>query len=152
MLCSRPPPTAGDRTLDPTALSSELPTADDVVATAALLAGQIVHTPLIESPVLSERTGGRILLKAETLQYTGAFKFRGAMSRLARLTAAERARGVVAFSSGNHGQAIAAAGRRLGVPTVVAIPVRAARTARAKRTWCCRSAGNSPAASMRSPA
>ncbi|HSG87641.1 MAG TPA: pyridoxal-phosphate dependent enzyme, partial [Pseudomonadales bacterium] len=72
--------------------------------------------------MLSERTGGRILLKAETLQYTGAFKFRGAMSRLVRLAAAERERGVVAFSSGNHGQAIAAAGRRLGVPTVVVMP------------------------------
>lgn len=140
MLPATAPP-AGDRTLtrnpaqpDPAQPDPALlPTSEDVLATGALLAGHVVHTPLLESPLLSERTGARVLLKLETLQYTGAFKFRGAMSRLLRLTADERRRGVVAFSSGNHGQAIAAAGRRLDIPSVVVMPdnapaVKLART------------------------
>jgi threonine dehydratase len=102
--------------------ASRVPDAEDVRATHALLAGRVVRTPLLRAPVLDARTGGTVLLKAETLQHTGAFKFRGAMSRLLRLTDAERARGVVAFSSGNHGQAVAAAGRRLGIAATIVMP------------------------------
>ncbi|MFN7620950.1 MAG: pyridoxal-phosphate dependent enzyme, partial [bacterium] len=74
---------------------------------ARQIAGQAVRTPLIESPALNARTGGRVLLKAETLQRAGAFKFRGAWNRISRLTEEEKARGVVAYSSGNHAQAVA---------------------------------------------
>lgn len=93
-----------------------------MVATAALLRGRVVRTPLLRSPALDERLGGRILLKAESLQYTGSFKFRGAMSRLLRLDRAQADRGVVTFSSGNHGQAVAAAGRLLGTRVTVVMP------------------------------
>lgn len=93
----------------------------------------MIHTPLLESRVLGERCGGRVLLKLETLQYTGSFKYRGAMNRLLRLDADQRRSGVVAFSSGNHGQAVAAAGRTLGVPACIVMPetapaVKLART------------------------
>lgn len=76
----------------------------DIQAAAERLKGQAVETPLIESPALNERLGGRVFLKPETLQRAGAFKFRGAYNRLSQLTDAEKSRGVVAFSSGNHAQ------------------------------------------------
>jgi len=104
-----------------------LPSAADVTATARLLASRVVRTPLISSPALDERTGGRVLIKVEPFQRTGSFKFRGAMSRLLRLSEAERAAGVVAWSSGNHGQAVAAAGRLLAVPAVIVMPADAPR-------------------------
>jgi threonine dehydratase len=85
----------------------------------------VVRTPLLEHADLNERLGGRVLLKAEPLQHTGSFKFRGAMSRLLRLGPAERAAGVVAFSSGNHAQAVAAAGARLGVDVRIVMPANA---------------------------
>ena len=73
----------------------------DIEAAAARLAGLALVTPLVESPALNERVGGRVLLKLETLQRVGAFKFRGAYNRLVQLDAGQRRRGVVAFSSGN---------------------------------------------------
>ncbi|MDE2486971.1 MAG: threonine/serine dehydratase [Alphaproteobacteria bacterium] len=94
----------------------------DVEAAAARLAGHAVVTPLIESPALSERIGARVLIKPETLQRVGAFKFRGAYNRLAQLSADERTRGVVAFSSGNHAQGVALAARLLGVPAIIVMP------------------------------
>lgn len=94
----------------------------DVQDAARLLHGHAVRTPLIESPALNARVGGRVLLKAETLQVIGAFKFRGAYNRIARLTEAERARGVVAYSSGNHAQAVAAAARMVAAPAVIVMP------------------------------
>lgn len=109
------------------AAPAPLPTAADVTATAQLLAGRVVRTPLIASAVLDDRVGGRVLIKVEPFQRTGSFKFRGAMSRLLRLSEAERAAGVVAWSSGNHGQAVAAAGRLLGVPAVIVMPADAPR-------------------------
>ena len=85
----------------------------DIQSAAARLAGLAVRTPLIESPALNERLGGRVLIKPETLQRAGAFKFRGAYNRLSQLNDAEKARGVVAFSSGNHAQGVALAAQLL---------------------------------------
>ena len=95
---------------------------DGVLDAASRLAGVAVRTPLIESPALNERLGGRILLKAEMLQVAGAFKFRGAYNRISRLTEAEKARGVVAYSSGNHAQAVAAAARMMGTGAIIVMP------------------------------
>lgn len=95
---------------------------EGVLDAARQIAGQAVRTPLIESPALNERLGGRVLLKAENLQYAGAFKFRGAYNRISRLTEAEKARGVVAYSSGNHAQAVAAAARLVGTSAIIVMP------------------------------
>ncbi|TPN41743.1 threonine/serine dehydratase [Mesorhizobium sp. B1-1-6] len=94
----------------------------DIHAAAARLSGLIVETPLIESPELNSRFGGRILFKPETLQRTGSFKFRGAYNKLSSLSAEERGRGVVAFSSGNHAQGVAASAAMFGVRAVIAMP------------------------------
>jgi threonine dehydratase len=94
----------------------------DVEAAARRLAGVAVETPLIESPALNERLGARVLIKPETLQRVGAFKFRGAYNRLVQLSPAERRRGVVAFSSGNHAQGVALAARLLAMPAVIVMP------------------------------
>lgn len=99
--------------------------AKDVLAAARRLSGQAVRTPLLSCPALDALTGGRMLLKAENLQIGGAFKFRGAYNRLVQLDAREREAGVVAWSSGNHAQGIAAAGTRLGVRTTVIMPADA---------------------------
>jgi threonine dehydratase len=88
---------------------------------------EVAHrTPLLYSAALSERFGGEIYLKAESLQHTGSFKVRGAANRLAALTAPERARGVIAASAGNHAQGVAVAARRLHVNATVVMPERAA--------------------------
>src|SRR3546814_4039183 len=76
------------------------PTLDDIRAAARRLDGLAVRTPLLESPALNERVGGRVLLKAETLQRTGSFKFRGAYNRISRIPERGRAGGEVAYSSG----------------------------------------------------
>lgn len=94
----------------------------DIAAAARRLRGIAVHTPLLENEVLNARCGGRVFIKPECLQRTGSFKIRGASNRLALLSAAERRRGVVAFSSGNHAQGVAAAARRLGVPALIVMP------------------------------
>ena len=94
----------------------------DIEAAAGRLKGHAVETPLVESPALNERLGGRILLKLETLQRVGAFKFRGAYNRLVQLTPDERKRGVVAFSSGNHAQGVALAAKLLGMPALIVMP------------------------------
>jgi len=86
------------------------------------IAGVAVRTPLIESPALNDRLGGRVLMKAENLQHAGAFKFRGAYNRISRLTEAEKSRGVVAYSSGNHAQAVAAAARMVGTSAIIVMP------------------------------
>lgn len=97
----------------------------DIQAAAARLAGNAVATPLIESPALNERLGRRVLIKPETLQRVGAFKFRGAYNRIVQLTPAQRRCGVVAFSSGNHAQGVALAARLLDVPAVIVMPADA---------------------------
>jgi threonine dehydratase len=107
-----------------------LPTAEDVDAAARRLLGVALRTPLITSPVLDALTGARVFLKAETLQRTGSFKFRGAYNRLAAIPLDERAGGVVAFSSGNHAQGVAAAARLLGMTAVIIMPADAPRAKR----------------------
>ena len=97
----------------------------DIEAAAERLAGQAVVTPLIESPALNERLGLRVLIKPETLQRVGAFKFRGAYNRLSQIAPADRPRGVVAFSSGNHAQGVALAARLLDMPAVIVMPADA---------------------------
>lgn len=98
------------------------PTYSGVVDAARQIAPAAVRTPLIEHPALNEAVGGRVLMKAETLQVAGAFKFRGAYNRISRLTDEERARGVVAFSSGNHAQGVAAAAKAVGTHSIIVMP------------------------------
>jgi threonine dehydratase len=97
----------------------------DIEAAAQRLEGLAVVTPMIESPALNDRLGGRVLLKPETLQRGGAFKFRGAMNKLSRLSDDERRAGVVACSSGNHAQGVALAARMVGAPAVIVMPADA---------------------------
>src|SRR5262249_61936674 len=94
---------------------ASLPTVADVDAAAQRLAGVALRSPLVTSPVLDAATGGRVFLKAEILQRTGSFKFRGAYNKLSSIPQAERVGGVVAYSSGNHAQGVAAAARLLGM-------------------------------------
>ncbi len=96
--------------------------ADDVARAAEQLAGVAHRTPVLTSRRLDDRLGARLHLKAEHLQRVGAFKFRGAYHAVASLTPDERAGGVVAFSSGNHAQAVALAGRLLGVDATIVMP------------------------------
>jgi threonine dehydratase len=98
-------------------------TREDVVAAAERIAGLVERTPLIESEI----GGVRLWLKCECLQTGGAFKLRGATNRLLQLSAAERARGVVAFSSGNHARGVAIAARRLNIRAVIVMPADAPR-------------------------
>lgn len=107
-----------------------LPTAADVDAAAARLAGVALRTPLISSPVLDAAVGARVLLKAETLQRTGSFKFRGAYNKLSSIPAERRTNGVVAYSSGNHAQGVAHAAQLLGMPAVIVMPSDAPRAKR----------------------
>jgi threonine dehydratase len=103
----------------------EVPDFDDVLAAAARIHGHAVRTPLVESPILNEHTGGRVFLKLELLQRTGSFKFRGAMNRIAMIPEDQRAGGVVAFSSGNHAQGVAAAARLFGMKALIVMPTDA---------------------------
>ena len=106
----------------PISPNSAIPTIADVREAAGRLKGHALSTPLVESPLLNDRLGGRILVKAEMLQYAGAFKFRGAFNRLSQLDEAERKRGVVAYSSGNHAQGVAVVARMLDVPALIVMP------------------------------
>ena len=106
-------------------MTNVLPTVADVVDAEARLRGWVVETPVLESEVINARVGARVLLKAECLQHTGSFKIRGALNRLLQLSADERAAGVVAFSSGNHAQAVALAARWLKVPATIVMPADA---------------------------
>jgi len=100
-------------------------TAADVADAARLIAPAAVRTPLIENAALNDLCGRRVLVKFEGAQHSGSFKFRGAYNRLARLNAAERAAGVVAWSSGNHAQGVAFAARLLGIPATIVMPADA---------------------------
>ncbi len=93
-----------------------------IEAASERLAGQAVVTPLLESPLLNARTGGRVLIKPENLQRTGSFKFRGAYNTISSLTPAEQAAGVIAYSSGNHAQGVAAAAQLLSVKATIIMP------------------------------
>ncbi len=99
----------------------------DVEAAAQRLEGIAVRTPLLRNHVLDEVAGGVVLIKPECLQVTGSFKIRGAYNFLSQLTPAEARHGVVAFSSGNHAQGVAAAGRMLGIHTAIVMPEDAPR-------------------------
>lgn len=110
-----------------------LPTVDDIASAAERLVGVAVHTPLVSSARLDAMTGGRVFLKPEPLQRTGSFKFRGAYNRISRIAESERAGGVVACSSGNHAQGVAAAATLMGMRSVIVMPkdapaVKKART------------------------
>jgi threo-3-hydroxy-L-aspartate ammonia-lyase len=94
----------------------------DVRAAAQRLRGVANRTPIFTSRTLDEQTGAQVFLKCENFQRMGAFKFRGAYNRLALLSPAERVRGVVAFSSGNHAQGVALAARLLGIPATIVMP------------------------------
>jgi len=103
-------------------MSCDLPTLADVQAAAHRIKGIALETPLLESPMLSRRLGGRLFVKAENLQVTGSFKLRGAANRIAALSTEEKARGVIARSSGNHGLAMAYCASRMGTTCVVVAP------------------------------
>jgi threonine ammonia-lyase medium form len=98
------------------------PTLDDVRAAAKRLRGVVTRTPLLYPATPGFPLAGQVILKAENLQVTGSFKPRGAYNKLASLPPEERARGVVAFSSGNHAQGVAYAARLLGVPATIIMP------------------------------
>jgi threonine dehydratase len=108
-------------TSSPASEPTDLPTAADVEAAAARLAGRAVVTPLLSYPALDERVGGSILLKPEIFQRNGSFKFRGAYNKVAQLAAAGT-RAVVAFSSGNHAQGVADAARLCGLAATIIMP------------------------------
>ncbi len=112
------------------ALEKITPTAADIDAAAKRLAGVAVRTPLLNAPVLDERIGTRVFLKIETLQRTGSFKFRGAYNKISSVPPERRAAGVVAYSSGNHAQGVAAAARLLGMPATIVMPSDAPRLKR----------------------
>ena len=97
-------------------------TFDDVAAAAQRLQGHAHRTPVLTSRTADERTGAQVFFKAENFQRMGAFKFRGAFNALAQFSPAQRERGVIAFSSGNHAQATALAARMLGMPSVIVMP------------------------------
>lgn len=99
-----------------------LPEFKDIEKAARRIEGFAVRTPVIESPKLNAITGGRILVKAECLQRTGSFKFRGAWNMISKLDAKKARGGVVAYSSGNHAQGVAAAAEIKGLPALIVMP------------------------------
>jgi len=94
----------------------------DIEAAAEAIRGQVVATPTLESRTLGSMLGARVFLKFENLQFTAAYKERGALNRLSALSAEERARGVIAMSAGNHAQGLAYHARRLGIPATIVMP------------------------------
>jgi threonine dehydratase len=105
-----------------------IPTFADIQAAAGRIAGQAVVTPLLEYPALNARLGRRVLLKPEIFQRTGSFKFRGAYNRISIIPESERGKGVVAFSSGNHAQGVAAAAALFKIPATIVMPIDAPRS------------------------
>ncbi|MEQ9173759.1 MAG: threonine/serine dehydratase [Alphaproteobacteria bacterium] len=101
------------------------PNIGDIEGAARRIAPAAVRTPLVESPLLNARAGGRILIKAEMLQRTGSFKFRGAYNVVSQIDPERRRRGVTAFSSGNHAQGVAAAAQQHGIPATMVMPADA---------------------------
>lgn len=100
----------------------KLPTFDDVSAAAARIKGLAHRTPVLTSRTFNEQLGAQVFFKCENLQRVGAFKFRGAFNALSRLGAEQRRAGVIAFSSGNHAQAVALSARLLGIPATIVVP------------------------------
>ena len=104
---------------------SSLPTYADVAAAAGRIKGHAHHTPVLRSSTMDQRLGAQVFFKCENFQRMGAFKFRGAFNALSRFDAAQRTAGAIAFSSGNHAQAIALSARLLGIPAVILMPADA---------------------------
>jgi len=98
------------------------PTVDDIRAAAERIRGAVIRTPMLVSRTLSEIIGAEVWLKFENLQFTAAYKERGALNKLLQLSAEERARGVIAASAGNHAQAVAYHAKRLGIPAIIVMP------------------------------
>src|SRR3954471_4786930 len=105
-------------------------TSADVDAAARVLAPFAVRTPLLSSPALDERVGAKVFIKPEMLQRTGSFKFRGAFNKLSSIPQEARGAGVVAFSSGNHAQGVAAAAQILDMQATIVMPADAPRSKR----------------------
>jgi threonine dehydratase len=103
-------------------IESLTPSYADVCLASQRLKGVAHHTPVMTSQTLNERLGAQVFFKCEQLQRGGAFKFRGAYNAIAALTDAQRAAGVVAFSSGNHAQGVALASRLLGLKATIIMP------------------------------
>ncbi len=99
------------------------PTLDDIRAAATRIKGSVIRTPMMKSHTLSEIVDAEVWLKFENLQFTAAYKERGALNKLLQLSEEERKRGVVAASAGNHAQAVAYHGRRLGIPVTIVMPL-----------------------------
>ena len=102
--------------------ASALPTFEDVLAAAARLQGHAHRTPVLQSRTLNAQLGAQVFIKCENFQRMGAFKFRGGYNALAQLSAAQQCAGVVAYSSGNHAQAVALAAQILGIPATIVMP------------------------------
>ncbi|MFQ5995210.1 MAG: threonine/serine dehydratase [Acidiferrobacterales bacterium] len=113
---------SSERRLRETTAARTEPTFADVLDAANCLQGLAVTTPVLESAALNALVGGRLLVKAEVLQRTGAFKFRGAYNSLSRLPEKARKRGIIACSSGNHAQGVAAAAQILDMPALIVMP------------------------------
>lgn len=103
----------------------DLPTLEDIVDAAERLRGVTFHTPLLHSDALDSAVGAPVWIKPETLQRTGSFKMRGAWNRISRIPVADRSKGVVAFSSGNHAQGVAESARILGLKATIVMPADA---------------------------
>jgi threonine dehydratase len=100
----------------------EVPTIDDIRAAADRIRGAVIRTPMLVSRALSEIVGAEVWLKFENLQFTAAYKERGALNKLLQLSPEERQRGVIAASAGNHAQAVAYHAKRLGIPATIVMP------------------------------
>src|SRR5438046_765402 len=104
------------------ASSMQPPTIDDIRAAAERINGAVLRTPMLMSRTLSELIGAEVWLKFENLQFTAAYKERGALNKLLQLSDEERSRGVIAASAGNHAQAVAYHAKRLGIPATIVMP------------------------------
>src|SRR3954451_24539244 len=102
--------------------SLQPPTIDDIRAAAQRIDGAVIRTPMLISRTLSEVIGAEVWLKFENLQFTAAYKERGALNKLLQLSDEERSRGVIAASAGNHAQAVPYHAKRLGIPAVIFMP------------------------------
>jgi threonine dehydratase len=118
---------AADAARETKRLMMQLPTIDDIKAAAERIKGIAVRTPLVRNDVLDAQTGARVFVKAECLQRGGAFKMRGATNAIAALAPEVRARGVIAFSSGNHAIAVSTAARIFGISATIVMPSDAPR-------------------------
>ncbi len=103
-------------------MTAALPTIEDIRTAAARIQGAVLRSPTLKSRTLSEITGAEVWLKFENLQFTAAYKERGALNKLLQLSGEERQRGVIAASAGNHAQAVAYHGKRLGIPVTIVMP------------------------------